>query len=79
VDTDHPTIAQGDNDMDSTRFTAAMAELTRPGGGVDLGHDRAANPDVTGVVLNRDQALASGIAEFGALLRSAGEQEVVGR
>lgn len=27
--------------MDSTRFTAAMAELTRPGGGIDLGHDRA--------------------------------------
>jgi hypothetical protein len=36
----------------------------------DAARDWAArNPDVTGVVLDQDQALASGIAEFGALMR----------
>lgn len=27
--------------MTSTRFAAALADLTRPGGGLDLGHDQA--------------------------------------
>lgn len=34
----------------------------------------ANNPGVTGVVLDQDQALANGIAEFGALLRTSGDE-----
>lgn len=45
----------------------------------DAAHAWAAdNPGVSGVVLDQDQALASGEAEFGALLRPAGQEEVVG-
>ncbi|MGH3864386.1 alkylmercury lyase family protein [Actinokineospora sp.] len=41
----------------------------------DAAHDWAArNPGITGVVLDQDQALAGGIAEFGALLQETGDE-----
>ncbi|MFF5990668.1 MULTISPECIES: alkylmercury lyase family protein [Prauserella] len=40
----------------------------------DAAHWTARNHDVTGVVLDQDEALASAVAEFGALLRPAGQE-----
>lgn len=45
----------------------------------DAAHAWAANnPSITGAVLNQHQALASGVAEFGALIR-AGDDDEAGR